>query len=65
MSQTRSGDTVFTKSTRSGANGHCVEIARGSDAVTVRDSKNPVSVLRFSHESWRALIAAIRADRLG
>ena len=55
---------VFTKSSRSGSNCSCVEVARGEHEVAVRDSKSvPGPVLEFPTEVWRAFIADVRADR--
>ncbi len=36
-----SQDVVFVKSARSGAAGHCVELAEVGDAVAIRHSKAP------------------------
>jgi hypothetical protein len=47
------------KSTRSGANGNCVEAAflDAGEAVAVRDSKNPESgALTFTRAEWAAFL---------
>jgi len=54
--------TMWIKSSRSFANGNCVEAAELPDGhVGVRDSKAPHGpVLRFTPEEWSAFTAGIR-----
>jgi hypothetical protein len=53
------------KSSRSAANGACVEVAFLPDAVGIRDSKDldgpDRPMLRVDREAWRELIAGIRS----
>ena len=50
----------WRKSSFSGTNGQCVEVAAGSD-VLVRDSKRPDGpMLAFSREEWEAFIAGAK-----
>lgn len=59
---------VWSKSTRSGAQSNCVEVAvtegskEGSDhVITVRDSKNPDGPkLVFTPAEWEAFTAGVR-----
>jgi hypothetical protein len=51
----------WTKSSRSGGNGQCVECADLGALVAVRDSKDPHGpVLTFTHESWQAFVEQIK-----
>ncbi|WP_412748574.1 DUF397 domain-containing protein [Krasilnikovia sp. M28-CT-15] len=53
---------AWRKSTRSAANGHCVEIARAMEVVLVRDSRDPEGpVLAFDTTGWTAFLAGVRA----
>jgi hypothetical protein len=57
-----SKDVTWRKSTRSGAAGHCVEVAETPAAVLVRDSKDVSGpVLRFAAPGWRDFIRGVRA----
>lgn len=59
----------WRKSTRSGAAGHCVEVATIPSAVFVRDSKDVTGpVLTFAEADWNGFIHGVRAgefDRPG
>jgi hypothetical protein len=54
---------AWRKSSWSGGNGNCVEIAGNlPGVVTVRDSKDPAGpMLAFSPAEWRAFAAAVKA----
>ena len=53
---------VWRKSTYSGGNGSCVEVAGLDRAVAVRDSKNPDGPkLIFTEDSWRTFIQHMKA----
>jgi Domain of unknown function (DUF397) len=55
----------WLKSSRSYANGGCVEVtARSGDPIRVRDSKNPGgTVLGFSSVDWKTFVGAIRSGK--
>ena len=53
---------TWRKSSRSGAAGHCVEVANVPSAVLVRDSKDiDGPVLAFGAPDWAGFIAGVRA----
>jgi len=58
------GDTFgpWRTSSFSWPDNQCVEVAVGTDAVALRDSKNPAdAVLVFHHAEWSAFVAGITA----
>lgn len=58
---------AWRKSSYSGGNGDCVEVARKLPAmVAVRDSKDPSGPrLVLAREEWREFTARLRAGRFG
>ena len=61
MGETRTARTWWRKSSYSGGDNNCVEIATTGANVAVRDSKNPGGgVLSFSPGAWQAFTAGVR-----
>ncbi len=53
---------LWIKSSASGANGACVEMAKAQEMTLVRDSKDPSGpVLAFSMAEWTAFMIDFRA----
>ncbi|MEV7778869.1 DUF397 domain-containing protein [Kitasatospora sp. NPDC088351] len=67
MSTTFENRTAWRKSSHSGGNGACVEIATPlADAVSVRDSKDPEGPqLHFSSDAWNAFATAAGTGAFG
>ncbi|GAA3632136.1 DUF397 domain-containing protein [Kineosporia mesophila] len=59
-------DVVWIKSSRSGVNGNCVEVAfLGEGRVALRDSKDPEGpVLRFTRGEWSAFVDGVSEGEL-
>ncbi|MER6830119.1 DUF397 domain-containing protein [Streptosporangium sp. NPDC000563] len=54
---------AWHKSSLSGANGDCVEVANLGDVVAVRDSKNPGGPrLVFTRGTWSAFVTQLKND---
>jgi hypothetical protein len=61
VTDAESADGVWHKSSASGANGECVEVAFTDGGVRIRHSQEPHgAVLHFSHSEWRAFLAGAR-----
>jgi hypothetical protein len=57
---------IWRKSTASGGNGSCVEVADLGTIVAVRDSKDQSGpVLVISSESWQVLTSRIKTGEFG
>ncbi|MFI9641272.1 DUF397 domain-containing protein [Micromonospora sp. NPDC051925] len=57
---------TWRKSTRSGSDTNCVEVAESVRVVGVRDSKDPAGpVLAFGRRSWAAFVAGLPELRQG
>lgn len=56
---------VYGKSSYSGQQNNCVEVAPLRDGTAVRDSKDPDGpILTFPEDTWRAFIGAVKSGRL-
>ena len=60
-------DAPWRKSSHSNGQGGCVEVVDGfTDAVPVRDSKNPTRpALVFPAEAWQAFVTATATGEFG
>jgi len=55
----------WRKSSYSGANGACVEVAHLPEAVAVRDSKDPTGPkLIFTPQAWAAFVDRTKSGQL-
>jgi hypothetical protein len=51
----------WTKSSRSGGNGQCVEYADLGTLIAVRDSKNPAGpALTFDRDTWQTFVDGLK-----
>lgn len=56
---------TWRKSSRSGGNGNCAEVAELTGAVAVRDSKDPGGpVLLFDPAAWQAFVEGAKHGEL-
>lgn len=61
MVETGTARTWWRKSSYSGGDNNCVEVAAGSAAISVRDTKRPHGeALRFSPAAWHAFTRDLR-----
>lgn len=52
--------TEWRKSSYSGSDGNCVEIAWPTDQVAIRDSKQPAGpALAFPTDAWQAFVSDV------
>jgi hypothetical protein len=55
----------WRKSSRSAANGACIEVAPINGQIAVRDSKNPDGDwLQYPRRSWQAFVVAVKNEHI-
>lgn len=56
----------WRKSSASGGNGACIEVARSGSFVLVRDSRDPSGeILKFTPNQWHELVQRTKANGTG
>ncbi len=62
----RDAALMWRRSSASGGDGACVEVAKSDSSVLVRDSRNRSEpVIAFTESQWRRFIGRIKSDELG
>lgn len=66
MSNVRVTGLTWTKSSHSGGNNDCLEVAHGTpNTLPVRDSKRPTGpTLTIPHTAWTAFITGVKTTQL-
>jgi len=60
------GHVMWRRSSYTGANGNCVEVAHLPAFIAVRDSKDPDGPrLAFLPQEWLAFVAGVKAGEFG
>jgi Domain of unknown function (DUF397) len=56
---------AYRKSSYSGQQNNCVEVADTSEGASVRDSKTPEGpALHFTADTWRAFLAGVKSGQM-
>ena len=64
MDTTRLSRTRWRRSSHSGSNGNCIEVARTGARIAVRDSRDPGGpALTFGPQQWKTFTAAVKTPR--
>ncbi len=57
-------ELVWRKSSRSGSSTNCIEVARATDLIALRDSKDPEGdQLRVGASQWGAFLKGLKDGR--